>query len=427
MSVEHIDVLVIGAGQAGIAASEHLGKAGISHLVLERARIAERWRSERWDSLVANGPAWHDRFPGMTFAGFDDDAFVPKEQVADYFVDYATKLDAPVREGVAVTEVRRREKGAGFIAQTSAGQIEARYVICATGAFQHPLIPPIVPERNGLTQMHSTGYRNPQDLPDGNVLVVGAGSSGVQIATEIMQSGRKTFLSVGSHDRPPRRYRGRDFCWWLGVLNLWDAEASEQSTHTTIAVTGADGGYTIDFRDIANQGMTLLGLTESFTDGILTFSDNLADNIRQGDANYLATLDLADAYVERNGLDLPEDPQARVLGADPACMTDPVRELDLQAAGIKTLIWATGFGVDYSWLKVDAALTDDGRPSHKRGVSSEPGVYFLGLPWQSRRGSSFIWGVWHDAGFVVDHIRKQEGYLAYQGSAKRLDTAATGQ
>lgn len=425
MSLEYTDVLVIGGGQAGIAASEHLRKAGIDHIVLERARIAERWRSERWDSLVANGPAWHDRFPGMQFSGFAADAFVPKEQVADYLVQYAASINAPIREGVTVTKVSRKPNSSGFVAQTSAGRIQTRYVICATGAFQHPVVPLIVPDIDTLTQMHSSAYRNPQDLHEGNVLVVGAGSSGVQIATEIMQSGRKTFLSVGSHDRPPRRYRGRDFCWWLGVLNLWDAEASEQSSHTTIAVTGAHGGYTIDFRDMANQGMTLLGLAERFENGMLYFADNLAQNIRQGDKNYLATLDMADAYVERNGMDLAEEPEARLLGPEPACMTDPIRQLDLQAESIKTIIWATGFGVDYSWLNVNA-LTDDGRPKHKRGVSSEPGVYFLGLPWQSRRGSSFIWGVWHDASFIVDHINKQEGYLSYQGCAENLYTRANG-
>ena len=426
MSLDNTDVLVVGGGQAGIAASEHLNKRGIRHLVLERARIAERWRSERWDSLVANGPAWHDRFPGMQFPGCDDDAFVPKEQVADYFVEYAAMIKAPVLEGVTVTDVRRKPNSAGFVVQTSAGTLETRYVICATGAFQHPMVPSIVPQTDALTQMHSTAYRNPQELPEGNVLVVGAGSSGAQIATEILRSGRKTYLSVGSHDRPPRRYRGRDFCWWLGVLNLWDAEASDASTHTTIAVSGAYGGYTIDFREMAKQGMTLLGLTEQFENGTLHFADNLAENIRQGDKNYLATLDMADAYVERNGLDLPEDPEARRLDPDPTCMTDPIRQLDLHAEGINTIIWATGFGVDYSWLNVDA-LDNAGRPQHKRGVSTEPGVYFLGLPWQSRRGSSFIWGVWHDAGFVVDHINKQEGYLAYQGSAENLYSNAKGQ
>ncbi|WP_293577674.1 NAD(P)/FAD-dependent oxidoreductase [Phaeobacter sp.] len=419
MTIEQTDVLVIGAGQAGVAASEHLSKAGIKHLVLERDRIAEKWRTGRWDSLVANGPAWHDRFPNLEFTNHHDDAFVPKDQVAQYFVDYAKQFDAPIREGVQVTDLSRKSDGAGFVAQTSAGTIESRYVISATGAFQNPIIPPILPEIDGITQMHSIRYRNPQDLPEGNVLVVGAGSSGVQIATEIMQSGRKTFLSVGSHDRPPRRYRGRDFVWWLGVLNLWDAEASPASTHTTIAVTGADGGYTVDFRELASQGMTLLGLTERYTDGRLSFADNLVQNIKEGDENYLATLDLADDYVRRNRLDLPEDPEARIIAPDPECVSTPIRSIDLAEEGITTVIWATGFGFDYSWLNVDA-LDDAGRPAHKRGVSTEPNFYFLGLPWQSRRGSSFIWGVWHDAKFIVDHIAKQEGYLAYRGAAKRL-------
>ena len=188
MTNETTDVLVIGAGQAGIAASEHLTKSGIEHIVLERGRIAERWRSERWDSLVANGPAWHDRFPSMEFKNHSPDAFVPKEQVADYFVDYAKHFKMPVHEGVTVSDLRRKPAGAGFVATTSEGTIEARYIVSATGAFQRPVYPKIIPETDGLTQMHSTGYRNPQDLPEGNVLVVGAGSSGTQIATEIMKS-----------------------------------------------------------------------------------------------------------------------------------------------------------------------------------------------------------------------------------------------
>ena len=234
-----------------------------------------------------------------------------------------------------------------------------------------------------------------------------------------MKTSRKIFLSVGAHDRPPRRYRNRDFCWWLGVLNLWDAEANPSSTHTTIAVSGADGGSTVDFRKLANQGLTLLGLTEAFQDGVLTFANNLSENIRDGDKNYLSILDLADAYVEKNGLDLPLDLEAHEIGPDPQCIASPIRSVDLRAENISTIIWATGFSNDYSWLQVDAFEATNA-PSHKRGISSEPGVYFLGLPWQSRRGSSFIWGVWHDAKFIVDHIQKQQGYLAYQGSAERL-------
>jgi len=238
----------------------------------------------------------------------------------------------------------------------------------------------------------------------------------VQIADKLLASGRQVYLSVGPHDRPPRAYRGRDFVWWLGVLNKWDMEATPGVEHTTIAVSGARGGETIDFRRLAHQGMTLVGRTESFADGAIRFAPDLAQNVRNGDTYLMKLLDEADAFVERNGLDLPEDPEARHQLSDPACMTDPILSLDLAEAGISTIIWATGFTADYSWLP-EGALDSTGRPAHQRGVSSEPGVYFLGLPWQTRRGSSFIWGVWFDARYVADHIAKQRGYMAYTAPA----------
>jgi putative flavoprotein involved in K+ transport len=420
MSSQEIEVLVVGAGQAGIAMSEHLGLHGIPHLVVERDRIAEQWRSRRWDSLVANGPAWHDRFPGLEF-DVDPDAFAAKEQVADYFVAYAEKIDAPIRTGIEVTSVRKIDGRPGFRVETSDGVIEARHVVAATGAFQKPVIPPVVPESAGIPQIHSSSYRNPQQLPDGNVLVVGAGSSGVQIADELQQSGRKVYLAVGPHDRPPRSYRGRDFCWWLGVLGKWEASAPPRGAeHVTIAVSGANGGNTVDFRALAASGITLLGMAGPYDDGIVAFASDLRTNIENGDANYLSMLDEADAYITRNGLDLPEEPQARILGPDPDCMTNPIRELDLAAAGITSIVWATGFAFDYRWLEVDA-FDDAGKPRHQRGISSEPGVYFLGLPWQSRRGSSFIWGVWHDAKYLADQIAIQRGYLAYKASGPSAD------
>ena len=415
MSVEKVEVLVVGAGQAGVAASEHLTRCGIPHLVLERSRIAERWRSERWDSLVANGPAWHDRFPGLEFPD-SPDAFVGKEGVADYFVAYADQIKAPIRCGVSVTKVTRLTGRQGFSVETSQGVIEANYVIAATGPFQRPLIPTLVPQNSGITQLHSSAYRNPAQLPEGAVLVVGAGSSGAQIAAELMESGRKVYLSMGPHGRPPRSYRGRDFVWWLGVLNKWDVESQPGAEHTTIAVSGAHGGRTVDFRNLAADGIVLLGRTETFTDGILTFAPDLAQNLAKGDADYLAVLDEADAYIARNGLDLPEEASARLIGPDPVCVTHPIRSLDLAKAGITTILWATGFSMDFSWLQVDT-FNDSGFPRHQRGVAAEPGIYFLGLPWLSRRGSAFIWGVWHDAKHVADHIAKQRGYLAYQGPA----------
>jgi putative flavoprotein involved in K+ transport len=392
--------------------SEHLSRCGIPHLVVERHRIAERWRSERWDSLVANGPAWHDCFPGMEFPDAPD-AFVQKEKVADYFVAYAEKISAPIRCGVEVTEVQRNVGRPGFTVKTSDGLIEANNVVVATGAFQRPVMPALVPEDAGLMQVHSNTYRNPGQLPDGAVLVVGAGSSGVQIAEELLRSGRRVYLSVGPHDRPPRAYRQRDYCWWLGVLGKWDAPAPRPGTeHVTIAVSGAYGGHTIDFRRLAAQGITLLGRSESYKDGVVFFSGDLAENLARGDANYMSVLDEADAYVERNGLDLPDDPEARRIDPDPECVTKPFLELNVAQARIKSIIWATGYTRDYRWLKVDA-FDESGNPKHQRGVSTEPGIYFLGLPWQSRRGSSFIWGVWHDAKHLADQIAIQRRYLAY--------------
>lgn len=421
--IQTINTLVVGAGQAGIAASEHLGQLGVEHLVLERQRIAQAWRTGRWDSLVANGPAWHDRFPGLEFKG-DRDGFPGKDEVADYFEDYVRQIKAPVRTGVEVRRVTRNQGRPGFTVQTSEGVIEARNVIAATGPFQVPVIPPIAPAAPAapadgrLLQIHSAHYHRPAQLPEGAVLVVGAGSSGVQIADELQRAGRKVFLSVGAHDRPPRAYRGRDFCWWLGVLGEWDAAIAKPGReHVTIAVSGARGGHTVDFRALGHQGITLVGLTESFADGRVRFRDDLAENIANGDANYLAMLDAADDYIRRNGLDLPEEPEARRRLPDPECVTHPLRELDLAAAGITSIIWATGYRVDFSWLQVDS-FEPGGKPRHHRGVGHEPGIYFLGLPWLSRRGSSFIWGVWHDAKFVADHIAKQRRYSDYDAAAR---------
>jgi len=418
MPVEKVDTLVVGGGQAGLAMSEHLSACGVPHVVLERHRIAERWRSERWDSLVANGPAWHDRFPGMEFSDLDPDAFAPKERVADYFVAYAETIAAPVRCGVEVKSVERNAGRPGFRVQTSQGVLDADNVVAATGPFQRPVVPALVPTEPGLVQIHSSAYRNPGQLPGGGVMVVGAGSSGVQIADELSRAGRQVWLSVGPHDRPPRAYRGRDYVWWLGVLGEWDAEVPKAGReHVTIAVSGARGGHTVDFRRLAAQGINLVGVTRSFRDGVLTFAPDLADSIAQGDANYLSVLDQADAYVARYGLDLPEEPGARVIDPDPPCVTDPVLELNLAAAGITSILWATGYAFDFGWLAVDV-FDERGRPRHQRGVSAVPGLYFLGLPWLSKRGSSFIYGVWHDAKYLADHVFKQRKYTAYHLAAQ---------
>jgi putative flavoprotein involved in K+ transport len=309
MTVEKIDTLVVGGGQAGLAASEHLSNNKVPHMIVERSRIAERWRSERWDSLVANGPAWHDRFPTMEFADLDPDSFAPRDRIVGYFEAFADQIAAPIRCGVEVTSLTRTEDGSGFRAETSQGVIEAKNVIAATGPFQKPIIPVLVPADTATLQIHSAAYRNPGQLPPGAVMVIGAGSSGTQIADELSREGRKVYLAVGPHNRPPRAYRGRDFVWWLGALGHWDVKTYDPALeHVTIAVSGARGGHTVDFRNLAAGGITLVGRAESYHDGVMCFAPDLAKNIAAGDADYLSVLDAADAYAVREGLDFPEEP-----------------------------------------------------------------------------------------------------------------------
>ena len=413
MSVETINTLVVGAGQAGVAMSEHLSLMGVPHIVLERHRIAERWRSERWDSLVANGPAWHDRFPGLTFEGISPEAFPPKERMADYFEAYVKKLQAPVRTGVEVQHVERHVGRPGFKVTTSAGVIEANNVVAATGPFQRPSMPAIVPATAPVHQLHSSAYKNPAQLPEGAVLVVGAGASGSQIAEELQKAGKTVYLSVGEHYRPPRAYRSRDYCWWLGALGLWDeVKIQPKKKHVAFAVSGYEGGKTVDFRRLAHQGINLVGVTRSWDDGVMTFAPGLADNVAEGDRAYFDVLRDADAYIEANGLAFPLEPQAWQLLPDPDCLVNPILSLDLAEAGVTSILWATGFTFDFSWLKVDA-FDEKGEPFHKRGISAQSGIYFLGLPNLVNRASSFIYGVWHDAKYVADHIVLQNAYMSY--------------
>ncbi|WP_201509227.1 flavin-containing monooxygenase [Psychrobacter alimentarius] len=407
-----VDTLVVGSGQAGIAMSEHLSNLGIEHLVLEKNRIAEAWRTRRWDSLVANGPCWHDKFPNMDFP-HDPDSFVSHGEVAEYFENYAKMIDAPIETGVEVQNVLKNKHKKGFTIETSQGTVVADNIVVATGPFQQPIIPKIAPQNTNLYQIHSDQYKNPNQLPEGAVLVVGAGSSGVQIASELNSAGKKVYLSVGPHERPPRKYRDRDNVWWLGVLGTWHETTPPQRPIKGFAVSGMNGGQSVDFRKMGHEGIHLVGMTKAFTDNTVSFNDDLVDNIVSAEQSYLDNLEEMDRYIDNNGLDLPKEPEAKVFMEMPDTMKNPIHELDFDKDNITSIIWASGFGYNYNWLPFDI-FQENGAPIHNRGVTSEPGLYFVGLPYLSGKGSSFIWGVWHDAKRIAEYIDIQRHYHSYK-------------
>ncbi len=402
MPAERIGTLVIGGGQAGLAMSHHLKRCASPHLVLERGRIGERWRSERWDGLKFQFPNWSVRLPDFPFPHSDPDGFADLGTIVDFIDAYAAFVAPPIRCGVEVT--RLSQDGAGFIAETSDGAIAASNVVVATGPYQRAILPDILRDEPDLFQVHASRYLNPEQLPKGAVLVIGAGASGAQIAEELHRAGRRVFLSVGQTTRLPRRYRGYDMIWWFEQLGIFDRTPEERGPLRGYpAISGAYGGHTIDYRRFAADGITLVGRVVTARDRVLEIGPGLGKSLAEADLYHAAFLDMADDYARSRGLDLPEDPAARTALPDPPCVTEPTRRLDLRAETINAVIWATGYGIDFRWVDIPV-FDDSGGPVQRAGVTSVPGLYFLGLQWMSRMASSFMSGVGDDAAVLADHI-----------------------
>ncbi len=415
MVAEHVETLIVGGGQAGLTMSHMLSRRGCPHLVLERGKIGERWRHERWDGLRFQFPNWSVRLPDFPFPCEEPDGFATSNEIVAYLEDYASRVNAPVRCGVAVARLRRSEDGRGFLAETSSGSIAARNVVIATGPYQRPVVPRLLANDCDLFQVHASAYKGPQQLPSGAVLIVGSGASGAQIAEELSRAGRNVYLSVGRHKRMPRRYRGHDLIWWLAEIGLDRTPVEKRATDATLPlITGAYGGHTIDFRAFAHQGITLLGQLQSGRGRTLEFANDLDQSVSYGDAAYYAFLDLVDAYVEHKKMSLPEELTARVRLPDPPCIVTPTRQLDTREAGLGSLIWATGYTFDFGWLDLPV-LDANGAPRHEHGVGPVPGIYFLGLPWLSKMNSSFLAGVGDDAARIAEHIHQRSAALAATG------------
>jgi putative flavoprotein involved in K+ transport len=402
---QHRFAVVIGAGQAGLSISYSLIRRGIDHIVLERDRIAAEWRDRRWDSFCLVTPNWQCALPGFPYAGPDPDGFMLRDEVVGYLESYARWFRPPVCEGVGVTRLRVNE-GGQFVVTTTAGTLTARQVVVATGPYQVPLIPRMaerLPEE--ITQLHSADYRDPGHLPQGAVLVVGTGQSGCQIAEDLMLAGRQVHLSTGSAPRVARFYRGRDVVAWLDDMGYYHRSIDEFDDADAVRlranhyVTGRDGGRDIDLRAFALQGMRLYGRLSAVSGNKLSFTDDLRTNLDNADAVAESIKNSIDAYLDANGIEAPVEPGYVPVwepGEEPA-------SVDLHTAGITSVIWCTGFGRDNRW--VDLPVFDGkGYPVHHRGVTTFPGLYFLGLPWQWTWGSGRLCGIAEDAEYLAERI-----------------------
>jgi len=403
---EEVETVVVGGGHAGLTMSYFLSQTGREHVILERARIGERWRSERWDSFCFQFPNWTIELPGYKYKCGDPDAFAPGREIVRFIEEYAAFVKAPTRCGVEVTSLERAGDSSRYLLRTSNGAIEATNVVIATGPYQRPVIPTIsadIPKT--IFQVHSNAYRNPNQLPPGAVLVVGSGASGCQITDDINQSGRRVYLSVGRHSRVPRRYRGKDFAYWGPALGRTEQIVDTVPAHlrkgAELLLTGANGGYDVDLRAMAARGIVLLGHLQGIDNGELIFADDLEQNLAKGDELFANFKKAIDEYVTNNSLEFPIEHDPNVS----PYILKRMSRLNLKDANISAIVWATGFRCNFDWVKLPVC-DEAGEPIHRRGVTQFPGIYFLGLRWLYKRKSAFLLRASgaEDAAYLAEHI-----------------------
>ncbi len=413
-------VIIIGAGHAGLAMSRCLSERSIDHLILERDSVASSWRS-RWDSLRLLTPNWLTRLPGCRYSGPDPDGFMDAAEVARFIEDYATLIRAPVQTETAVSAVTPAVDG--YRIRTDRGDYSARVVVLASGAFGIPNVPAAssaFPET--IAQFTTRDYRRPSDLPQGGVLVVGASATGLQLAEEIQRSGRPVVLSVGEHVRMPRTYRGHDIQYWLKSTGLLDE--SWQTVDDIVRarrvpspqLVGTPERVTLDLNRLTDLGVALVGRFAGMNGRRAQFSGGLANNCALSDLKQGRLLSTIDDWIRQAGLEGSVSPAERY--AETRVPASPRLDVDLASGEIRSVVWATGFRPDYSWLDVPKAFDPRGRLKHDGGVIAAPGLYTLGLTFMRRRKSSFIHGAEDDARDLATHVA---GYL--DGLAKPLAAA----
>lgn len=404
------DVVIVGAGQAGLAASACLSRLGIDHVVLEKNEIGASWRRQRWDNFCLNTPNWTLNLPGRDYAGGDPDGFMERDGFVDLLVCYAKDFNVPVRHSVEVRRATPEDNG--WRIETSSGPMRARAIIVATSTHQSPRIPPeaeFLDKR--ILSLSAADYRAPDRLPDGKILIVGAAQSGMQIVEDLQEAGREIFMATSPVGRIPRRYRGRDVIYWYDRTGLMDRQASDLEDPRQIfggqpQYTGWRGGHTISLQKFHRDGVRLLGRVEGIDGAALRLAADLRQNIAAADRSSAQFCSNIDAFIERHGLSFPAD-DGDDAAHDPLDDLETVPELEalsLADEGITAVIWATGFGFDFSWI--DAETFDSfGYPVTRRGETTAKGLYFLGLNFLHTRRSGIVYGVGSDAEYVAGRIR----------------------
>jgi putative flavoprotein involved in K+ transport len=410
-TIEQVTTVVIGAGHMGLAASRCLTERSIDHVVLERGEIANSWRRERWDSLRLLTPNWQSRLPGYPYGGVNPDGYMTMHEVVDFISRFAVWSGAPVRTHTTVTSVK--QAGASYDVATTNGHIRCRTLVVASGACNVPGIPSLsqaVPR--SIPCFTPFSYRNPNDLPEGGVLIVGASATGVQLADEIVRSGRPVTLSVGEHVRLPRTYRGRDVLWWMDASGVWNQRYDEIDDLTRVRrlpspqLIGTPERMTLDLNALSSTDVEIVGRLAAVRDGQALFSGGLRNQFALADLKMNRLLGTFDEWAGRHARETELGPEERF---EPTRAPAASRlKLDLRDGEVRSIVWATGFRPDYSWLDVPV-IDDKGHLRHDGGVVDAPGLYALGLPVLRRRKSTFIHGAEDDAREVVDHLAR---YLA---------------
>jgi putative flavoprotein involved in K+ transport len=409
--MESVNTIVIGAGQAGLSISYHLTQQNHPHLLLEKDRIGEVWRSQRWDSFGLILPNWTLRLPGHEYDGDEPDGFLARDEIVEYLERYAGKFNPPVRLGIEATSIELDRNGTGFLVRTKAGDLKSTNVVVTVGSFQKPKLPPYSRKISShIHQIHSSQYRNPRELPRGAVLVVGSAQSGSQIAKELYQSGRKVYLSVGRVGWIPRTYRGHDAAWWMERMGMFNqTAASLPSLQARFVgnpyVASIAGGQMVNLFKFADDGVTLLGRIHDAQENDISLSPDLNESLAKADEFAENFKQEINKFIRKTGLPAPEEDEDT---AHSKPEFEVASDLNLGSAGINTIIWATGYSFDFSWIKFPI-VDEYGYPIQQRGITSQPGLYFLGLNWMHQRKSGLFLGVGEDAAHVAGHLAGRRG------------------